>query len=160
MCSQRGVGEICWPPTRKHIRHLYLSRGSGDNISHRLQYIIVIFQHFNRLYIIFHILIMHQTRSWKCRFTSTEKACGHFSIIILLGSKGWWWRMNKKITLSVKERALTQAALTSIELQWMGGALAACLPTENTEGEHQAVLRWSAIVLSQQMTMQPVKYNI
>lgn len=79
-----------------------------EHISHRLDTLQLYFTF--QQPIIFHILIMLQTRGRKCRFTSIEKACGHFSIIILLGSKGG------KI-LSVKERALTQAALTSIELQ-------------------------------------------
>jgi len=59
---------------------------------------------------------------------------------------------------------LTQAALTSIELQCMGGGgrstSSLFAHRKHWRRTSLEVLGWSEIVLSQQVTMQPVKYKI
>ncbi len=97
---------------------------------------------------------MLQTRGWKCRFTSIEKACGYFSIIILLGSKGEKNSFCQRESIDASSSDVNRAAVNG------GGALAACVPTEkNWRQILLAVLEWSAVVLVQKMTMQPVVYK-
>ncbi len=72
---------------------------------------------------------MLQTRGWKCRFTSIEKACGYFSIIILLGSKGEKNSFCQRESIDASSSDVNRAAVNG------GERLEPVCPQKKTEGK-------------------------
>lgn len=101
-----------------------------------------------------HFKVMHHTSGLKCNFTSIEKACGHFSIIILLGSGGRGGSLSVKESIDASSSDVNRAAVNG------GSACSLFAHRKHWRRTSLEALGWSDIVLSQQVTMQQVKCKI